>query len=61
MPKTSIHLLANGERHTLNMWPMSRLLDVIREDLPLTGTKDGCGEGEPTFGIIESVARAPSC
>jgi len=46
MPKTSIHLLANGERHTLNVWPMSRLLDVIREDLPLTGTKEGCGEGE---------------
>jgi aerobic carbon-monoxide dehydrogenase small subunit len=46
MPKTSIHLLVNGERHTLPVWPMSRLLDVIREDLRLTGTKEGCGEGE---------------
>jgi aerobic carbon-monoxide dehydrogenase small subunit len=46
MPKTSIHLLVNGERHTLTVWPMSRLLDAIREDLRLTGTKEGCGEGE---------------
>jgi aerobic carbon-monoxide dehydrogenase small subunit len=46
MPKVSIHLGVNGERHTLFVWPMARLLDVIREDLGLTGTKEGCGEGE---------------
>jgi aerobic carbon-monoxide dehydrogenase small subunit len=46
MPKTSIYLLVNGQRHKLIVWPMSRLLDVIREDLHLTGTKEGCGEGE---------------
>jgi carbon-monoxide dehydrogenase small subunit len=46
MAKTLIALLVNGERHWLTVWPMARLLDVIREDLRLTGTKEGCGEGE---------------
>jgi aerobic carbon-monoxide dehydrogenase small subunit len=36
----------NGERHTINAHPMARLLDVLREELRLTGTKEGCGEGE---------------
>ena len=36
----------NGEARTLEAYPMERLLDVLREQLHLTGTKEGCGEGE---------------
>ena len=41
-----IQLKVNGTPHTLTVLPMKRLLDVLREDLHLTGTKEGCGEGE---------------
>jgi carbon-monoxide dehydrogenase small subunit len=36
----------NGENVTLAGHPLARLLDVLRSDLRLTGTKEGCGEGE---------------
>ena len=36
----------NGDDVTLQGHPMSRLLDVLRASLHLTGTKEGCGEGE---------------
>src|SRR5215213_5887545 len=36
----------NGESRTVDIFSMSRLLDVLREQLNLTGTKEGCGEGE---------------
>jgi aerobic-type carbon monoxide dehydrogenase small subunit (CoxS/CutS family) len=39
-------LNVNGTEHELDAPPMKRLLDVLREDLTLTGTKEGCGEGE---------------
>jgi aerobic carbon-monoxide dehydrogenase small subunit len=42
----SIHLLLNGKRTAVRVHPMKRLLDVLREDCGLTGTKEGCGEGE---------------
>src|SRR5579884_333141 len=39
-------LVANGERHRLNVDPERPLLFVLRNELDLTGTKYGCGEGE---------------
>jgi aerobic carbon-monoxide dehydrogenase small subunit len=44
--KIEIKCTVNGEQHTLQSFPMERLLDVLREELRLTGTKEGCGEGE---------------
>jgi carbon-monoxide dehydrogenase small subunit len=41
-----LSLTVNGENRTLEVPPLRRLLDVLREDLLLTGTKEGCGEGE---------------
>ncbi len=41
-----IQLLINGQSEIVSVPPMKRLLDVLREDLHLTGTKEGCGEGE---------------
>ena len=44
----TIHLLltVNGVKRDAQVPPMKRLLDVLREDLALTGAKEGCGEGE---------------
>ncbi|HVM30371.1 MAG TPA: (2Fe-2S)-binding protein [Candidatus Limnocylindrales bacterium] len=42
----SYSLRVNGEPVTLEVPGMRRLLDALREDLGLTGTKEGCGEGE---------------
>ena len=41
-----IEFTVNGERRAVDAPPMARLLDVLREHLHLTGTKEGCGEGE---------------
>ena len=46
MKKTSRTWKINGETRTVEFPPARRLLDVLREDLGLTGTKEGCGEGE---------------
>lgn len=44
--KIRLTLTVNGAPHSAEVYPMARLLDVLREDLGLTGTKEGCGEGE---------------
>jgi aerobic carbon-monoxide dehydrogenase small subunit len=44
--KVRIACEVNGKHVTLEAYPMARLLDVLREQLGLTGTKEGCGEGE---------------
>lgn len=45
-PVVSISCRVNGSDVTLRGHPMRRLLDALRLDLGLTGTKEGCGEGE---------------
>src|SRR5579871_6448143 len=42
----AIHFRVNGDSREVRVPPMKRLLDVLREDLHLTGAKEGCGEGE---------------
>ncbi|MCC6619613.1 MAG: (2Fe-2S)-binding protein [Deltaproteobacteria bacterium] len=41
-----VTLRVNGQARTVRAFPMARLLDVLREGCGLTGTKEGCGEGE---------------
>ena len=42
----AVKCVVNGQPQTLRAYPLARLLDVLREQLQLTGTKEGCGEGE---------------
>ncbi len=44
--KCEVSFTVNGEAKKVLAHPMERLLDVLRNDLQLTGTKEGCGEGE---------------
>ncbi|HYB21532.1 MAG TPA: 2Fe-2S iron-sulfur cluster-binding protein, partial [Thermodesulfobacteriota bacterium] len=44
MPR--LHLTLNGEAVSLQVRPTKLLVDLLREDLGLTGTKKGCGNGE---------------
>ena len=48
MPDQSVHLQfeVNGRGVEVDVHPMARLLDTLRIQLHLTGTKEGCGEGE---------------
>ena len=46
MTKELLHLRVNGERHTVAAEPHHTLLEVLREELQLTGTKHGCELGE---------------
>lgn len=44
--KVKVHLKVNGLAYEIEVEPRRTLLEVIREDLELTGTKEGCGLGE---------------
>ena len=46
MGKREIKLNINGNLYFLTVFPQRTLLEVLREDLGLTGTKEGCSEGE---------------
>lgn len=46
MSTAPVRFLVNGQSRSADVPPMKRLLDVLREDLHLNGTKEGCGEGE---------------
>ena len=43
---TTIHLAINGKSYTVDADPQTSLLSVLREQLDLTGSKYGCGEGQ---------------
>ena len=45
MKKRLFTLQVNGETHRVETYPNRTLLEVLREELSLTGTKEGCGEG----------------
>ena len=44
--KVEMSLVVNGDKVTLEVSPFATLLELLRDELELTGTKCGCGEGE---------------
>ncbi len=69
MPSTTIHIRVNGAWHSFEVTPQTFLLEVLRDWLHLTGTKNGCGsghcgactvivEGEAARACIYKAARA---
>jgi aerobic-type carbon monoxide dehydrogenase small subunit (CoxS/CutS family) len=60
--KMLLQLRVNGRDREVRVYPMARLLDVLREDLGLPGTKEGCGEGEcGACSVILDGRLANSC
>jgi carbon-monoxide dehydrogenase small subunit len=58
----AIALTVNGQRHEVDVHPLTRLLDVLRRELHLTGSKEGCGEGEcGACSVLVDGALAVSC
>src|SRR5580693_8137640 len=57
-----IQMTVNGATRIVRALPMERLLDVLRENLELTGTKEGCGEGEcGSCSVLMNGALVNSC
>jgi carbon-monoxide dehydrogenase small subunit len=44
--KYKIHLTVNGQLYELSVEPNQTLVDIIRNEIGLTGTKKGCGSGD---------------
>ena len=60
--KINVSCLVNGTRRRVQAYPMARLLDVLREQMQLTGTKEGCGEGEcGACAVLMNGALVNSC
>src|SRR5579863_3396574 len=60
--RPEIAFTVNGERKVVRAFPMERLLDVLREQLGLTGAKEGCGEGEcGSCSVLMNGALVNSC
>jgi aerobic carbon-monoxide dehydrogenase small subunit len=60
--KQEISLTVNGRRVSVCVYPMQRLLDVLRQELGLTGSKEGCGEGEcGSCGVLLNGTLVNSC
>jgi carbon-monoxide dehydrogenase small subunit len=59
---TAHQFTVNGDPVEVDVPGMRRLLDVLREDLALTGTKEGCGEGEcGACTVLVDGAAVDSC
>src|SRR5450432_4290208 len=59
---TKISFTINGKSHTIPTGPGRPLLEVLREDLQLTGTKFGCGEGQcRACTVLVNGESTPSC
>jgi len=57
-----VSLTVNGKPRTVRVYAMERLLDMLRERLGLTGTKEGCGEGEcGSCSVLMDGALVNSC
>ena len=62
MPSQKVALTVNGRRHALDIDPRVTLLDALRENLALTGTKKGCDQGQcGACTVIVNGQRINSC
>lgn len=62
MPDLKIDATVNGRKVTKSVAPFARLLDFVRDDLNLTGTKEGCGAGEcGTCSVFVDGVLVKSC
>lgn len=60
--RCDVSLTVNGRTRAVQAYPMERLLDVLRQQLGLTGAKEGCGEGEcGSCAVLMDGALVNSC